>query len=70
MEEKHYVHRPEDVTVFPGAAAALRRLQTAGFRLFIVSNQSGIVKDAAAAPPASRIHVRLAKGELDAAVEK
>jgi len=34
----------------------------------IVSNQSGIVKDAAAAPPASRIHVRLARGELDAAV--
>jgi exodeoxyribonuclease VII large subunit len=34
----------------------------------IVSNQSGIVKDAAAAPPASRIHVRLAKGDLDAVV--
>ncbi len=34
----------------------------------IVSNQSGIVKDAAAAPPASRIHVRLARGELDAVV--
>ncbi len=36
----------------------------------IVSNQSGIVKDAAAAPPSSRIHVRLAKGELDAVVEE
>jgi len=36
----------------------------------IVSNQSGIVKDAAAAPAASRIHVRLAKGELDAVVEE
>jgi len=36
----------------------------------IVSNQSGIVKDASAAPPASRIHVRLAQGELDASVEK
>jgi exodeoxyribonuclease VII large subunit len=35
----------------------------------IVSNQSGIVKDAAAAPADSRIHVRLAKGELDAVVE-
>ncbi len=35
----------------------------------IVSNKSGIVKDAAAAPPASRIHVRLAQGELDALVE-
>ncbi|MGB9457004.1 MAG: exodeoxyribonuclease VII large subunit [Bryobacteraceae bacterium] len=36
----------------------------------IVSNQSGIVKDASAAPLASRIHVRLSKGELDAVVEE
>jgi exodeoxyribonuclease VII large subunit len=35
----------------------------------IVSNQSGIVKDSAAAPAGSQIHVRLAKGELDAAVK-
>jgi len=35
----------------------------------IVSNQEGIVKDATAAPPGSRIHARLAKGELDAVVE-
>ena len=35
----------------------------------IVSNRSGILKDAAAAPPASRIHVRLAKGALDAKVD-
>ena len=35
----------------------------------IVSNQTGIVKDAGTAPPQSRIHVRLAKGELDAQVQ-
>ena len=34
----------------------------------IVSNQSGIVKDAEAAPAGSGIHVRLAQGELDAKV--
>jgi hypothetical protein len=34
-----------------------------------VSNPSGILKDAAAAPAGSRIHVRLAHGELDASVE-
>ena len=62
----------------PGAAA--RRASSSsppGFRQLsplrilergyaIVSNQCGIVKDAAAAPAGSRIHVRLAKGELDA----
>ena len=35
----------------------------------IVSNESGIVKDSAAAPPGSHIQVRLAKGELGAKVE-
>jgi exodeoxyribonuclease VII large subunit len=35
----------------------------------IVSNTAGIVKDAAAAPTGSQIHVRLAKGELDAHVD-
>jgi exodeoxyribonuclease VII large subunit len=35
----------------------------------IVSNQTGILKDPAEAPPASRIHIRLAKGNLDAIVK-
>lgn len=42
IEEKHYLHRPEQVVIFPGAGAALARLQKAGFQLFIVSNQSGV----------------------------
>jgi D-glycero-D-manno-heptose 1,7-bisphosphate phosphatase len=42
IEEKNYLHRPEDVVIFPGVGSALKRLQTAGFKLFIVSNQSGV----------------------------
>jgi exodeoxyribonuclease VII large subunit len=34
----------------------------------IVSNQAGVVTDAATAPPDSRIHVRLHRGALDAVV--
>jgi len=34
----------------------------------IVSSEAGILKDAAAGPPGAAIHVRLAKGELDARV--
>lgn len=34
----------------------------------IVSTEEGILKDAAAAPPGTGIHVRLAKGELAASV--
>ncbi len=34
----------------------------------IVSNETGILKDRAAAPGGSRVHVRLARGEFDASV--
>ena len=42
IEERNYVRRVEEVAIFPGAAAALARLQQAGFMLFMVSNQSGV----------------------------
>ena len=42
IEEKNYLHRLEDVEIFPGAPGALGRLQRAGFMLFMVSNQSGV----------------------------
>jgi D-glycero-D-manno-heptose 1,7-bisphosphate phosphatase len=42
IEEKNYLRRVEEVVILPGAAAALGRLHRAGFRLFIVSNQSGV----------------------------
>jgi D-glycero-D-manno-heptose 1,7-bisphosphate phosphatase len=42
IEEKNYLRCVEDVVIFHGAAAALARLQRAGFKLFIVSNQSGV----------------------------
>ena len=42
IAEKNYLRRPEDVVVLPGAPAGLKRLGDAGFKLFIVSNQSGV----------------------------
>lgn len=42
MEDVDYCGDPADVHVFPCAPDALRRLKDAGFRLFIVTNQSGI----------------------------
>lgn len=42
IEERHFLHRPEDVVLLSGAVAALKKLQDAGYNLFIVSNQSGV----------------------------
>lgn len=42
IEERHYLHRVEDVAYIPGAFAALKQLAEAGFLLFVVTNQSGV----------------------------
>jgi D-glycero-D-manno-heptose 1,7-bisphosphate phosphatase len=42
MEEVHYCGDPARVRVFPGVPQALRKLKEAGFRTFIITNQSGI----------------------------
>jgi D-glycero-D-manno-heptose 1,7-bisphosphate phosphatase len=42
MEEVHYCGDPARVRVFPGVPEALRKLKQAGFRTFVVTNQSGI----------------------------
>ena len=42
IAEKNYLCKVEDVAIYPGAIGALKRLQGAGFKLFIVSNQSGV----------------------------
>ena len=42
MEEVHYCGDPAQVKMYAGVPEALRKLKEAGFRTFIVSNQSGI----------------------------
>lgn len=59
IEEKHYLHRPEDVVIFPGAAPGLKRLQDAGFKLIIVSNQSGVGRGYFTLADLERVHRHL-----------
>src|SRR6202011_2764065 len=42
MEEVHYCRDPEAVRVFAGVPRALDQLRAAGYRLVIITNQSGI----------------------------
>jgi exodeoxyribonuclease VII large subunit len=52
-----------------GQLAQLSPLRILDRGYAIVSNDTGILKDAAAAPGGSTVHVRLARGELDAVVK-
>jgi len=61
IAEKNYLCRPEDVAIFPGAAAALKRLADAGFQLFIVSNQSGVGRGYFTLADADRVNEHLAR---------
>ena len=40
--ETHYLHRPQDVRLLPGAAEGISRLNAGGFQVVVVSNQAGI----------------------------
>jgi len=42
MEDCDYCSDPTDVRIFPGVLEALQRLKSKGFKLIIITNQSGI----------------------------
>ena len=42
MRDVDYCGNPNEVEVFPQAAAALRRLKESGYKLIVITNQSGI----------------------------
>ena len=59
IEDKDYLHRPEEVVIYPGVGPALRRLQDAGFLLFIVTNQSGVGRGKFPIEDVHRVHEHL-----------
>lgn len=59
IEDKNYLRHPEQVVFLPGAVAALKKLQDAGFKLFIVSNQSGVGRGYFTMADVEKIHAHL-----------
>jgi len=59
IEEREYLSDPENVAPFAGAAEALLCLQTAGFKLFVVSNQSGVGRGFFTMREVERVHERM-----------
>lgn len=44
IEDTGYPHRPDQVRWVPGAAAAVRAMNRAGYWVFVVTNQSGVAR--------------------------
>ena len=59
IQEKAFLRDPAQVTVLPGALAALRRLREAGFSLFLVTNQSGVGRGYFTLEDVDRVNARL-----------
>jgi len=59
IAEKNYLHKPEEVEIFSGAGKALKKLSAAGFKLFMVTNQSGIGRGYFTMADAEKVHERI-----------
>lgn len=44
IHARHYPTRPDEIVLYDGIAPGLRRLQAAGFRLVVITNQSGLAR--------------------------
>lgn len=59
IEERNYLHSPEQVVLLPGAAEGLELLCRSGYCLTVVSNQSGVGRGYFSADDVRRVHDRL-----------
>lgn len=57
--EKHYLSDPDQLELYPGAGAAVRRLNQLGYGVCVVTNQSGIARGYFDMDRLDAIHQRL-----------
>lgn len=59
VHPRHYPSRPEDLILYDGVGSRLAWLQDTGFRLVVVTNQSGLARGLFDAAALSRMHEHL-----------
>jgi len=57
--EKHYLSDPDQLELYPGTGAALKRLRDLGYGLAVVTNQSGVGRGYFGLDAVERVHDRL-----------
>lgn len=55
-EGHYYIYKPEDFVFNPGVIEGMKRLQDAGFLLFVISNQGGIAKGIYTREDVDKVH--------------
>jgi D-glycero-D-manno-heptose 1,7-bisphosphate phosphatase len=59
MEDANYVGDVDRVILIPSAAGALKRLRVAGYKLFVITNQSGVGRGYFSHEAVEQIHAHL-----------
>jgi D-glycero-D-manno-heptose 1,7-bisphosphate phosphatase len=57
---RHYPSRPEELIIYEGVPAAVRRIQGAGFLLVLITNQAGLARGLFSSDDLGRMHRHLA----------
>jgi D-glycero-D-manno-heptose 1,7-bisphosphate phosphatase len=57
--DRGYAHKPEDIEMIPGAAAAVRLLNEAGYYVLVVTNQSGVARGLYSEAAIERVHTHM-----------
>jgi D-glycero-D-manno-heptose 1,7-bisphosphate phosphatase len=58
-EERGYVHTPDQFVLIPRVVDAIRRLRSAGFKVVVVTNQSGVARGFFNIAAVDRLHLHL-----------
>jgi D-glycero-D-manno-heptose 1,7-bisphosphate phosphatase len=65
-----YINDPAHVAIFPDVPASLRRLREAGFRIVVITNQSGFARGSVTQEQYDAVHARMLElagpGSIDA----
>ena len=61
-QERSFIKSPEELVILPGVAETIAMAHEAGYRLIVVSNQSGIARELFGFDDLDRIHRKLQDG--------